>query len=408
MIRSDLPAPGGAGARAMLFRAFVAQNAAVGLAYGGFGICILPLQDRFGVGRGAVSLGLSLVVLMTGLIAPLVPLLAQRFGLRTIMVAGALMCCSGYALLSVAHDIGLALAAYALLLGPGVGLSGTLPAIMLVSGWFSHARGRATGTATMPVVLALTPVIGLAAIVHLGLDGLFLVLAGLHLATVPVLLGIREAPPSSGTQENLRSGRHARPMTARAVLSRPLFWMVMLGAGLLNAVGIIGSIHMVAVMIERGLSPAQAALLASLMGGASVAGALGFGWLGDRLGGAWSLALVAVCIAVSWAIIASTSWLPLMFPAILLVGAAGPGVFTSVSLLFGHVFGAATMPRAAGLFSMFSVPFTFLLPPVAGWLHDVVGHYGPVMAAIVCGSVLVAGLFCAIGRAEPARDRQVA
>jgi hypothetical protein len=79
-----------------------------------------------------------------------------------------------------------------------------------------------------------------------------------------------------------------------------------------------------------------------------------------------------------------------------------------MSLLFTHVFGAGTMPRAAGLFSMFSVPFTFALPPVAGWLHDVVGHYGPVMTAIVCGGVLVAGMFCLIGRAEPMGHRQPA
>ncbi len=391
----------------MLFRAFVSQNTAVGLAYGGFGVCILPLQDRFDVGRGVVALGLSLVVLMTGLTAPLVPMLAQRFGLRAIMVAGALLCSAGYGLLSVAPSIVVALAAYALLLGPGVGLSGTLPAIMLVSRWFPHARGRATGTATMPVVIALTPVIGLAAIMNFGLPGFFLILAALHLVTVPVLLGIREAPSAIRPTANA-SAAHGSAMTARSILAQPLFWMVMIGAGLLNAAGIIGSIHMVAVMIERGLSAPQAAMLASLMGAASVVGALAFGWLADRLGGAWTLALVALCVALSWAIIASSVWLPLMIVAILLAGAAGPGVFTSVSLVFGQVFGTATMPRAAGLFSMFSVPFTFVLPPTAGWLHDVVGHYGPVMTAIVFGGLAVCVLFCSIGRTEPMRDRQVA
>ena len=392
----------------MLFRAFVAQNTAVGLAYGGFGVCILPLQDRFDVGRGMVALGLSLVVLMTGLTAPLVPILAQRFGLRATIVAGALLCSAGYGVLSVSTSILAALAAYALLVGPGVGLSGTLPAIMLVSGWFPNARGRATGIATMPVVIALAPVIGLAAIVEFGLPGFFLLAAGLHLATVPVLLGIREVPMTNVAGMGLATGRRSQAMTTRGILSQPLFWMVMVGAGLLNAAGITGSIHMVAVMIERGLSAPQAALLASLMGGASVMGALLFGWIGDRLGGAWALAVVAAFVAVSWATIASSAWLPLMFPAILLMGAAGPGVFNSVSLVFGHVFGAATMPRAAALFTMFSVPFTFVLPPAAGWLHDIVGHYGPVMTVIVCGGTAVAALFCWIGRAEHVRERQLA
>jgi len=412
MSRSDLRVLERSQPRAMLFRAFVAQNTAVGLAYGGFGVCILPLQDRFDVGRGVVALGLSLVVLMTGLTAPLVPLLAQRFGLWATVVTGAMLCSAGYALLSVSHDIVAALAAYALLVGPGVGLSGTLPAIMLVSGWFPNARGRATGIATMPVVLALAPIVGMTAILNFGLPGFFVLMALIHLATLPVLMGIREPvlPGPADSQSHLQRspGRLSHAMTTSGILSQPLFWTVMVGAGLLNAAGIIGSIHMVAVMIERGMSAPQAALLASFMGGASVMGALTFGWVGDRLGGAWTLALVAVFIAASWAVIASTAWLPLMIPAILLVGAAGPGVFNSVSLVFGHVFGAATMPRATALFTMFSVPFTFVLPPAAGWLHDIVGHYGPVMTMIVCGGTAVAALFSWLGRAEHIRERQLA
>lgn len=395
--------------RAMLLRAFLAQNCAVGFAYGSFGITILPLQERFGVGRGAVSLGLSLVVLMTGLAAPMVAGLALRFGLRTIMVIGALLCCAGYGLLSVATDINMALAAYGLLIGPGVGLSGTLPATMLASGWFPHARGRAIGLATMPVVIAMTPLAGLAMISAFGLSAFYLALCALHLLTVPVLMGVREAampvPTAVADLAGLAAGKlsHGRVLDLKGIVSRPLFWAVMVGAGLLNAIGIIGSVHMVAVAIERGLTAPQAALLASLMGASSVAGAVGVGWLADRIGGAWSLALIALGFAVSWAVIAVTGWLPLMVPAILLIGVAGPGVFTSVSLLLGHAFGPATMPRAVGLFSMFSVPFTFVLPPAAGVLHDMVGDYQPVMTAIVFGGLAVAMLFCLVGRSEPRR-----
>jgi len=393
--------PTGKTPRAMLSRAFVAQNSAVGLAYGGFGVSILPLQDRFDAGRGAVSLGLSLVVLMTGFASPLIATLAHRFGLRNIMLAGALLCSAGYAALSVAPTLPLALAAYALLLGPGVGLAGTLPSSLLASGWYPHARGRAIGFTTMPVMLAMTPIAGVALIEHFGLSVFYLALSGLHLLTLPALAGIREAPPASPA--DAMPDAHRRVMTAKAILSHPLFWGVMVGAGLLNAVGIIGTVHMVAIGIERGLPPGQAALLASLMGGASILGAVGVGWLGDKVGGAWALAFIASGFAISWALIATTTGLPLMVPAILLIGVAGPGVFTSISLLLGHVFGAATMPRAVGLFSMFSVPFTFCLPPAAGWLHDIAGDYRPVMVAIVVGSLAVAALACLIGKSEPNR-----
>lgn len=384
--------------RSMLLRAFVAQNCAVGCAYGGFGVSILALQDRFGASRGAVSIGLSLVVLMTALSGPLVAALAKRFGLRSIMVVGALLCWAGYALLSVAWSMTVVLAAYALLVGPGVGLSGTLSASMLASGWFPEARGRAIGLTTMPVVLAVAPMGGLALIQTFGLPGLYLAMAGLHLLTVPLLIGVREAPLSPGAARDAHQKSGAA--NARGLLSHPLFWLAMIGAGLLNATGIVGSVHMVAVSVERGLPMAQAALLASLMGGASVLGAVAIGWLCDHLGGARSLAVVAGGFALGWTVIGLTGWLSTLTLAILLIGAAGPGVFPSVSLLFARSFGPAAMGRAVALFGMFSVPFTFFLPPAAGWLHDLAGDYRPVITTIVCTCSIVAMLFALIARRE--------
>ena len=384
--------------RSMLLRAFVAQNCAVGCAYGGFGVSILPLQAQFDASRASVSVGLSLVVLMTALSGPLVTTLARRFGLRSIMVAGALLCCAGYGLLSIAWNMPVVLMAYALLVGPGVGLSGTLPASLLASGWFPEARGRAIGLTTMPVVIAFAPMAGLALIRSFGLPGLYLAMAGLHLLTVPLLAGVREAPtaPIAGADVDQDKGTESK----RGLLSHPLFWFAMVGAGLLNATGIVGSVHMVAVSVERGLPMTQAALLASLMGGASVLGAVAIGWLCDHLGGARSLAVVAGGFAAGWTIIGLTASLPTMAVAILLIGASGPGVFPGVSLLFARSFGPEAMARAVALFGMFSVPFTFFLPPAAGWLHDVSGDYKPVMAAIICTCMVVAMLFALIARRE--------
>ena len=384
--------------RSMLFRAFAAQNCAVGCAYGGFGVSILPLQQKFDASRGTVALGLSLVVLMTSLIGPLVATLAQRYGLRPIMLVGALLCCTGYALLSIAPNMTVVLVAYGLLVGPGVGLAGTLPASLLASSWYPEARGRAIGLTTMPVVIAIMPMAGLALIQQLGLPALYLAAAGLHLLILPLLLGIREAPIVQDETDLAQPGSGA--MSFRLLLSHPLFWVTLISAGLLNATGITGSVHMVAVVVEGGSPTTQAALLASLMGGASVFGAVAIGWLCDRLGGARALAVVAAGFAIGWATIGFTGWLPLMVPAILLIGVSGPGVFPSVSLLFAHAFGPVTMARAVALFGMFSVPLTFILPPAAGWLHDLAGNYRPVMAVIVCCCGAVALLFCLIGRRE--------
>lgn len=387
-------------ARAMLARAFIAQNCAVGCAYGSFGITILPLQSRFDASRGAVSLCFSLVVLMSGASASLVAMFVERIGLRAVMTIGALLCIAGYALLAVAPSLAVVLAAYALLVGPGVGLSGTLSSSLLASGWYPHARGWAIGVTTMPILLAAAPIAGMALIRNEGLPAFYLALAALHLLSLPVLAGIRAAASGMSAAPD-RAVPDGAVMPVGALLAHPLFWAAMIGGGLLNATGIIGSVHMVAVAIERGLAADQAALLASLMGGASVLGAVAVGWLCDRLGGAWALALIAAGFCLSWAAIALTAGLPVMVAAILVIGAVGPGVFPSVSLLFVHRFGIAMMPRAVGLFGILSVTITFLLPPAAGWTRDLAGTYRPVMAAIVCGCAAIAAFFCLVGRREP-------
>ena len=86
-------------ARMMVFRAFLAQNVAIGCAFGAFGISVLPLQQMYGASRGATTLALALAVLVMGLVSPLVATLIGRIGLRWTMTIGTLMSGIGYALL---------------------------------------------------------------------------------------------------------------------------------------------------------------------------------------------------------------------------------------------------------------------------------------------------------------------
>jgi len=381
----------------MLLRAFLSQNVAIGCAFGGYGVSVPALRERFDAGSGTVSLGLALVVLAMGVLGPLVATLSVRFGLRRVMMTGTILSGMGYVALALAPSMPAALFAFALLVGPGVALFGSLPVSLLAGGWYPEARGRAVGLANMPVLVSLAPLIGLAVIQDHGMPGFYLVLAGLHVLLVPVLWGVRDAPATTPPGEDAAIDAGISP---RALLTRPLFWILVLGGGALNATAIAGATHMVAVAVERGIAPAQAAVLASVMGAASVAGSLGIGILCDRLGGARALAVVAASFAIAWVVIALATAVPLLIPAMLVVGACGAGVFPAVIVLCAHAFGRQGLGVAVGLFGMCTLPLTFLLPPAAGLLRDGAGSYLPVMEFIIAGCVLVALVFAAIGRLE--------
>ncbi|WP_240334376.1 CynX/NimT family MFS transporter [Sphingobium estronivorans] len=381
----------------MVFRAFLAQNVAVGCAFGAFGVTVLSLQEKFDAGRGEATLALALCVLMMGVFSPVAGMLIGRIGLRWLMTIGTLMSAAGYAMLAVAPNMAAVLLLYALPIGVGLAMFGPFPSSVLASNWFADNPGPALGVTNIPLFVALLPVVGSVLIRDHGLTALYLTLAALHLLLLPFVLTVKDAPAArhdlqvhgSAGQDMLSTGE---------VLRRPVFWMMCLGAGYLNAAGITSVSHLAAFAIERGLETDHAALLLSLMGGAGMIGSLAIGWLSAWLGAARTLAVIAGAVCLSWVALSTTLNFTLMAAAALLMGSGGAGVFPAVTMLAGRLFGQRSLPRVMGLFVLFSLPMTFVLPPMAGVLHDAVDGYGSVVGILIGGAAIVALIFLSMGR----------
>lgn len=393
-------------ARMMVFRAFLAQNVAIGCAFGGFGISVLSLQQLYGASSGTTTLALALCVLVLGLVSPLIATLIGRIGLRWTMTIGTLISGVGYALLAFAPSMPVVLLLYALPIGVGLAMFGPFPASVLASNWYRHNPGPALGVANMPLFVALLPMVGMVVIRDHSLSAFYLTLAALHVALLPVMLGVSDAPADAGRQQgNPHDHGGSAMLSARAVLRSPAFWVMSLGAGYLNAVGITGVSHLVAFLAERGVAASEAAGMLSIMGGAAVLGSLAIGFLCGRLGAPFALALIAAGLAISWLSLLGTKSVPLMALASLMLGAGGAGVFPAVNMLSGRLFGQDSLPRVVGLFGLVTLPLTFFLPPLAGVLRDAVGGYSLVVAIIIGGCVLITLVFFAmarIGRQTPA------
>ncbi|ANI79691.1 MULTISPECIES: MFS transporter [Sphingobium] len=391
--------PSGQG-RMMVARAFLAQNVAVGCAFGGFGVSVLPLQQLYGASRGTTTLSLALCVLVLGLVSPLIGALIGRIGLRWTMTIGTAISGAGYALLAIAPSMPVVLLLYALPIGVGLAMFGPFPASVLASNWFRRNPGTALGIANTPLFVALLPMVGLIVIRDHGLGAFYLTLAALHVALLPVMLGVSDAPAEAGQQLGHGHGHGGGAMmSARALLRRPAFWVISLGAGYLSAVGITAVSHLVAFVAERGVAASEAAGLLSIMGGAAVIGSLVIGFLCGRLGAPFSLGLIAAGLALSWLALLSTRSFPLMALASLMLGAGGAGVFPAVNMLSARLFGQDSLPRVIGLFGVVTLPLTFFLPPLAGVLRDIIGGYGPVAMMLIGGCVIIALLFFGMARA---------
>ncbi|NIJ17877.1 MFS family permease [Sphingobium vermicomposti] len=381
----------------MLVRAFFSSNTAMGCAFGGFGVAVLSLQERFGASRAMASMGLALTVLTLSLSSPLVATMIIRLGLRKTMISGMLLSASGYIALAFAPSMLIALTSCALLIGPGTAMFGTFPSSILAGGWSPQARGRAVGMANIPLLLILIPILGVTIIQRFGLPAFFLTLAGLHLLLLPLMLGIADPPLAnqiahSGGSE-IKIDRHPN----RALLFRPLFWAMVIGDGIFNAVSVAGLSHIVPVAVESGIPVQGSGLLLSLMGFGSIPGSILSGYLCDRFGPTRALTVAGLGFAVSWSLI-GTGWLPGMTAATLLMGMCGSSILPPVNVLATRAFGVVALPRALSLIAVFALPFTFIMPPAAGLMRDLFGDYDFVIIFLIVAALIGATTFFLIER----------
>lgn len=392
--------------RAMLARAFLSQNVAIGCAFGAFGVSVLALQDRYDTGRAAAAMGISLVVLTQGLLSPVIGSIILRVGLRRTMTLGAVLSTAGYVAIAFAPSMAVVLTAFALLVGPGAAMTGNFPASLLAGGWYPEKRGQAVGIVNVPLFVSILPVVGYSIISQFGLTAFYLFLAGLSLLLVPVMLGVRDGPGmTQGAGDDAPNG--VAP-TFRSILSKPIFWLMVLGGGILTATSITGSAHVVPLAVEKGIPAQEAAILLSAMGVASMIGSVLVGVLCDKVGGAIALALAGFGLALSWLVLGSVAFMPVLIMTMLLVGMCAADVFPALNVLAAKTFGAGALPRVIGLYALMALPFTFLLPPAAGLLRDGAGSYGPVIATIIAACAGVGAIFVIVARVGKTRRAHAA
>ena len=390
--------------RGMLFRAMLAQNVGTGCAFGGLGVSVLALQDRYDASLAMATMALSLAILSLTAFGPLIAVAIGRWGLRRVMSTGVFISLIGYTALAYAPTMPIALAECGLLIGPGAALFSALPPAVLASGWYPEARGKVMGIAFLPLFVTVLPAIGVSIIQNYGLKSFFLLLAALHLLLLPLTLTVIdppvEAPDESGWVEGATSGP-----TQIAILSGALFWLIAVGDGILNGTAITGGAHLLPIVEGYHGSLQTGAVLLAVSGAASIVGSLVAGFACDRVGPARTLGLVGLGFAAAWAIMGMSGGMVALNVAAFLIGFCGASVFPPLSALVVQVYGLDALPKVLGLLGVMTLPFSFFMSPGAGWLRDFAGSYEPVFVGVFALCVFAAAIFFGMSRYH-ARNRE--
>jgi MFS family permease len=288
------------------------------------GAFIRPLTHEFGWTRAQVSSAATITSIVTALTAPLGGRLADRFGPRPVIAISIVGAAVGFFLQSLNPG---SLAAFLLVQGimaaVGAGAS-TVTYTMLVTYWFDRARGLAMGlvTAGSGLTSILAPWLLLPLVERSGWRAGYRGVALAVILMLPLaLVGARR--PRKEPAEHASAPEVIWGATLQEAARSRQFWLqgiaLLLGGACISGL----FVHLVPMLLDRGLPTLRAASIASLLGLAVVAGRLGSGYLLDRVFAPW--------VAVGLVLLAAAGIFALMSPS-LVVAALGVAL---VGLAFG-------------------------------------------------------------------------
>jgi MFS family permease len=383
-------------AKRMAVIAAFSHNITIGCLFGSFGILMTSVEQRLGVSRELSSMGVSLVTVCNALLSPVVGMLAARYSLRLLFSTGAVLSVLGYALLALTHSFSLYVVAYALLLGPGLALSGVVLPSTLVTRWFDKGRGRILGLVHMPIVVAIIPVLSSILLARYGAPITYAVFGALiAMILVPMSLMIVDYPTGSVPQTaDTSSLTQVSPeaATASQILRSPRFWAFAASAAIIITGAIVLNTHMIPMVAVWGISATAAATLMSVCALAGIPGSIMWGWIADKIGGGPALAACAVGCAVLWAALLTNPSYPLALLLIGLLGVHGVASIPLMGMALSEAFGPASFSRAYGLSTMMTLPFTVIGIQAASAMFVKTGSYVSIVIVLIAAFLLLAPL----------------
>lgn len=382
--------------------AFLNQNAAIACIWGSFSVLLSFVEARLGIGPELSTLGAPAANLACALFAPVVGLLAARYSLRLIMLAGAGLALAGLVVLALSHSFALYIAAYGLLLGPAMAVSVVLPAT-LVTRWFAANAGKALGLVSTQLIVVFIP-LAVTWLVHsYGLKLTYLALGILPVITILANFFILDRPPGAAETQH-GTAAEAGSASMASLLAAPAFWGLAL-AFIANSTGtVILLAHMVPLARSWGFTPEHAALLLSVQSLAGLAGTILCGFVADRLGGARTLAILIFDSTILWALLLLHPSFPATLAIIAIFGLHSAGTIPVASLAYAQTFGRENFSRAYGLLNLINLPFSVLCVPAASIVFTRTGSYSGVILAVV----IFLGVTCLMPLAALRRRRQLA
>ncbi|GAA2364097.1 MFS transporter [Saccharopolyspora halophila] len=393
--------------RAHLPRVVIAASIALALTAPGqtaaMSVFIDPLIRDLGISRTVVSTAYMCGSLAGAVLMPFLGRLIDRYGPRRVMIAvGACFAAVLVVSATVTELFGLTAAFIGLRVGGQGALN--LVATTTVAIYVHRRRGFAIGlsSAIGTAGISLAPVLLERLIADLGWRDVWVIEGVVVLClVVPAALFLLPRTPPAPPREPADevAPKHAAGLpevdwTLREALRTGMFWTVAGGVGACSLVGTALTFHLVSLLGERGLSPAEAAATFVPQTLAGLVASFALGWAADHIG---DRSLIIGTMLVLAAATAGAGWVQPGWTAVayrLALGTCMNGVRTLEAVAFPRCFGLKHLGSIRGTVHSMTVGASSLGPLALAVGRSMADGYRPALLALCLlpALVVLAGL----------------
>jgi MFS family permease len=363
-----------------------------GSGVGAFSLFVTNLQAAFGWGRGEIMLAFTIYYLLTGLAAPLVGWLVDRYGVRGVIAGGSLIAGLGFVSLYSLQGLWHFYLAY-FFIGIGHAAIGQLSASTMVSNWFVKRRGTAIGIMSTGIglgILVLAPLIGSFLIPTFGWNISYAALGLFNLSLIPLaIFVVRTKPSDMGLNpdgvvydKSLAEMEASRITTGglnlKMALGTSAFWFLCI-AFLFNGFSAMGVIqNQVPHLQDRGFSLILASSAVTGLGLGSAIGKFFFGWLCDIIKAkqacALSLALLVIA-TIALILIKPGTPMAIIWLYAIVLGLGSGGWLPTMAMMVNRNFGPASYGAIFGMISLAQAIGVAAGPLFGGYMYDTMNTY---------------------------------
>jgi len=356
-----------------------------------FGIFLKPLSEEFGWSREAVSAAFGIAAMTVAVCSPGLGYLLDRYPARRIIVPSLIVFGVAFASLSQLRPPLWHLYATFVVLGIVGNGTAQMAYSRTVAGWFDRRRGLA-----LALVMAGGAIgaMVLPPIAELLIDRMGWRAAAAALGTMVLVLGlpavigfVREPPRPLTPARGIATGAGAlEGLRSRA------FWIVVavLFCASIAQNGAIA--HLSALLTDRGVPAAGAALAVSAMGAAGLVGRLGTGVLLDRFAGGRVWFGLLTIAALGTLLLARAQSLTAGIVAASLIGLGMGGEADVTPYLLSRYFGLRAFSMLYGLTWTFYAIAGAIGPVLMGRAFDLTGSYETLLLQLAAVTLGVAVL----------------